>query len=276
MALQLRQIELSAKTVYGPELDNIALCVSLVCCHKSFTTIVFGNHDFPLMASNFGNLTAFTHLAILSVHMHKNDYLWTSDLHSDNAIQFLDPDFLIQHNILAIWGPFLLIFALDMLNVHFRSSWPTDLESVSRVAYLTMKVSTKFEIWSRYHHLLPSHSIIATDTLHYLDLLTLVSGHTWRVTWSTPPPSLKILRLSVLDLWVLTSPTGYHTECFCSHCACAISCDLCVDGKFFPHNWNPWLPFAYSLYSFYGAKMTFTGRLLSAHPMLKLFSDKDF
>jgi len=29
-------------------------------------------------------------------------------------------------------------------------------------------------------------------------------------------------------------------------------------------------------YSFYGAKMTFTGRLLSAHPMLKLFSDKDF
>ena len=32
------------------------------------------------------------------------------------------------------------------------------------------------------------------------DLLTLVSGHTWRVTWSTPPQSLKILRLSVLEL----------------------------------------------------------------------------
>jgi len=38
------------------------------------------------------------------------------------------------------------------------------------------------------------------------DLLTLVSSRTWRVTWSTPPPSLKILRLSVLELWVLTSP----------------------------------------------------------------------
>ena len=35
----------------------------------------------------------------------------------------------------------------------------------------------------------------------HFDLLTLVSGHTWRVTWSTPPPSLKILRLSVLQLW---------------------------------------------------------------------------
>ena len=44
------------------------------------------------------------------------------------------------------------------------------------------------------------------------DLLTLVSGHTWRVTWSTPPPSLKILRLSVLELWVLTSPIGYHWQ----------------------------------------------------------------
>jgi len=75
MALQLRQIELSATTVYGPELDNIALCVSLVRCRKSSTTIVFGNHDFPLMASNFGNLTAFRHLAILSLHMHENDYL---------------------------------------------------------------------------------------------------------------------------------------------------------------------------------------------------------
>jgi len=58
-------------------------------------------------------------------------------------------------------------------------------------------------------------SDIAADTLRDLvtltfDLLTLVSGHTWRVTWSTPPPSLKILRLSILELCVLTSPIGYH------------------------------------------------------------------
>ena len=52
---------------------------------------------------------------------------------------------------------------------------------------------------------LPSYSVIAADTLRDLvtltfDLLTFVSGHTWRVTWSTSPPSLKILRLSVLEL----------------------------------------------------------------------------
>ena len=61
-------------------------------------------------------------------------------------------------------------------------------------------------------HPLPRYSVIAADTLRDLDLLTLVSGHTWRVTWSTPPPSLKILRLSVLELSVLTSPIGYHWQ----------------------------------------------------------------
>ena len=64
---------------------------------------------------------------------------------------------------------------------------------------------------------MPRYSVIAADTLRDLvtltfDLLTLVSGHTWLVTWSTPPPSLKILRLSVLELRVLTSPIGYHCQ----------------------------------------------------------------
>ena len=49
---------------------------------------------------------------------------------------------------------------------------------------------------------------------------------------STPPPCLKILRLSVLELSVLTSPIGYHWQCVCSHCACAVSRDLCVGTNF--------------------------------------------
>ena len=43
-----------------------------------------------------------------------------------------------------------------------------------------------------------------------LDLLSLDSGQTWLVTWSTPPPSLKILRLSVLDSWVMMSAIGHR------------------------------------------------------------------
>ena len=73
------------------------------------------------------------------------------------------------------------------------------------------------QVWSLYDHWLPRYSVIAADTLRDLvtltfDLLTLLSGHTWRVTWSTPPPSLKILWLSVLELWVLTFLIGYHWQ----------------------------------------------------------------
>ena len=52
---------------------------------------------------------------------------------------------------------------------------------------------------------MPRYSVIAADTLRDLvtltfDLLTLVSGHTWLVVWLTPPTSLKIVRLYVLEL----------------------------------------------------------------------------
>jgi len=71
---------------------------------------------------------------------------------------------------------------------------------VSRDVYLMVKVSTKFEVVTTICCL-----VVVADTLRDLvtltfDLFTLVSGHTWRVTWSIPPPSLKILRLSVLEL----------------------------------------------------------------------------
>jgi len=68
-----------------------------------------------------------------------------------------------------------------------------------------------------------------------------------------------MLRLSVLELWVLTSPIGYHWQCVCSHCACAVSRDLCIGGKFSPHIWNPWPRFASSLCNFYGATIKTNG-----------------
>ena len=64
MALRLRQMELLAKTVYGPVLKitqrsaHAQNHVSVQRCRKSFTTIVLDDHDFPLTGSNFGNLTA--------------------------------------------------------------------------------------------------------------------------------------------------------------------------------------------------------------------------
>jgi len=51
--MALRQMELSAKTMYGPVLKIALLSahaqnyLSIERCHKSFTTIILGNHDFP-------------------------------------------------------------------------------------------------------------------------------------------------------------------------------------------------------------------------------------
>jgi len=52
MAIRLRQMELSAKTVYGPVQKITQLSehaqnhVSIERCRKSFTTIALGDHDF--------------------------------------------------------------------------------------------------------------------------------------------------------------------------------------------------------------------------------------
>ena len=55
---------------------------------------------------------------------------------------------------------------------------------MSRDAHLAVTVSTKFEVDTT--NAMPRYSVIAADTLRDLvtltfELLTLVSGHTWRV-----------------------------------------------------------------------------------------------
>jgi len=65
--------------VHGPVLKITQLSahvrnyVSIERCCKSFTTIVLGDHDFPLTGSNFNNLTAFTTIVIhiFTVHAQK-------------------------------------------------------------------------------------------------------------------------------------------------------------------------------------------------------------
>jgi len=102
---------------------------SLERCRKSFTTIVLGDHHFPLTASKFGNLAAFRAiLAIFSLRMRRNGYFWTSGYNSDITIRFLDPDLLMGHGMSAIWERFLLIFAFDKLNIrHISTSGLVDL-----------------------------------------------------------------------------------------------------------------------------------------------------
>ena len=142
---------------------------------------------------------------------------------------------------------------------YFRSSWSSDLESVSHVSPLAMKFSTKFEVDTTKSCLAIALLLLICYVTLTFDILTLVNGHAWGVKLSTPPPSLKILQLFILELWVLTSHTGYNWQCACSHCACTVSRDLCVGGKFFRHIRNPWPRFAYSLYNLYGAMIKTNG-----------------
>jgi len=83
MALRLRQMELSAKTIYGHVLKITPLShhaqnhVSIECCRKSFTTTVLDDHDFPLTASNFDNLSAFRAICshIFTTHAQKRLFM---------------------------------------------------------------------------------------------------------------------------------------------------------------------------------------------------------
>jgi len=63
------------------------------------------------------------------------------------------------------------------------------------------------------------------------------------------------LRLSFLELRVITFPIGYHWKCVRGHCACAESPDTWVGSEKRLHFWNTRPRFAYSLYNFGGSTM---------------------
>ena len=144
--------------------------------------------------------------------MRRNDYLWTSGVNLDTAVRFADPDFLLKCTISAICRRFPLIFAFYSLNVRhistsgFLTYWPR--KYTTRVDPRLI-ISTKFEVDMTIHCRVTA--FLSADTSRDLvtltfDLLALNSCHTWRVTWSTLPPSLKTLRLFVHELRVITFP----------------------------------------------------------------------
>ena len=54
-----------------------------------------------------------------------------------------------------------------------------------------------------------------------------------------------------------------------SHCACAVSRDLCIRGPPKPHVTIFWPRIVYSLYNFYGATMTIKGSFILERPHVK-------
>jgi len=160
-----------------------------------------------------------------------------------------------------------LIFAFYILNVrHISTSGLFDLLTP------TLIIPTKFVVDMTIHSRVTAFLPADTSRNLELDRLTLNSCHTWRVTCTTLPPSLKTLRLFVHELRVIAVPIDYHRKWVRGHCTCAESRDPWVTGQKRFHFWNPRPRFVYTLYNFYWATTTIKCRLLSSRPMLKPFS----
>jgi len=136
-----------------------------------------------------------------------------------------------------------------------RIAWPTDLVRIPHASTPTSIIPTKFEVDMTIHCRVIAFCLLIRHVTLTFDLLTLNSCISWRVTWPTLLRSLKTPCLSVLDLWVITSPVGYHWECVRGHCACAESRDPWIGDQKQLHFWNPRFWFAYSLCNFGGSTM---------------------
>jgi len=135
MALRLRQMELSAKTMYGPVLKTTQLsvhaqitsalnvAVNLLPSSFSATTISRESLQILVMWQHLGQF-----LAIFSLRMRRNGYLWTPVKILTSPFDSLTPISLQSTIFPRFDGRFLLIFALDKLNVrHIPTSGLVDL-----------------------------------------------------------------------------------------------------------------------------------------------------
>ena len=68
-------------------------------------------------------------------------------------------------------------------------------------------------------------------------------------------PATKFETSKPMHSWVITSFIGYNWHCVSSYCACAVSRDLYIEGKFYLHISNSQPRFAYSLCNFGRSKM---------------------
>jgi len=111
-------------------------------------------------------LSIYSHLRLFSaafvLRMRRSGYLWTSGVNLDTAVRFLDPDFLLECKISAIWRRFPLIFVLHFI------FWMSAIFLVPVcLTYWPRKCTThvdphvdKFhQVWSWYVHTLPSYSV---------------------------------------------------------------------------------------------------------------------
>ena len=129
----------------------------------------------------------------------QNGYLWTCSKISDVVIRFPVPISLQSAKFWRFGDVFrwffCILYAECLPYFNFRFDWHTDLERIPHALTSKMIIPTKFEVDMTIHCRVIA--FLSADTSR--DLSTLNSCCT-RVAWPTFPPSLKTLRLSLLEL----------------------------------------------------------------------------
>ena len=110
--------------------------------------------------------------------LRRNGYLCTSGVNFDTAVRFLDPDFLLECKISAIWRRFQLNLAFYMLNVrHISTSGLSD--QLTHASTPTSIIPKKFESPT------PIRSWVMSDNVaHWLPLKIRTRPQRMRrITW---------------------------------------------------------------------------------------------
>ena len=212
---------------------------SVKVAQKCLIAVVLVDVDLPYWTSKVEHLVAFpaTISNICSAHAQKRLFMhFRCKFRQRRSIR--RPRFPIRVQNFGDLTLFYVNFCIQYFDCppyfYFRFVWPTDLEIIPHASTPTSIIPTKFQVDMTIHCRVTA--FLSADTSRdfvtlTFDLLNLNSCCAWRVTLPTMLPSLKTLRLSVLDLWVITFPVGYHWECVRGHCACAESRDPWVGGQ---------------------------------------------
>ena len=186
---------------------------------KCLIAVVLFDVDLPYWTSKVEHSITFAAIVsnICTAHAQKRLFMnFRCKLWHRSSIR--RPRFSVQNfgDLATFSVEFCILYVVCPPYFYFRFVWPTDLESTPHVSIATSIISTKFEVDMTIHCRVIA--FLSADTSRdfvtlTFDFLTLNSCCAWRVTCTTLLPILKTLRLSVLDLWVITFPVDYHWKC---------------------------------------------------------------
>ena len=165
-------------------------------CTRRFTVLDFKSWAYTAYSRIYGHFQQHLYCAMCA-HAQK----WCKFRHRRSICQPRFPVRVQNFGDLATFAvDFCILYSECPLYFYFRFVWPTDLESIPHASTPTLIIPTKFEVDMTIHYRVTA--FLSADTSRDLVTLTLNSCHTWRVTWSTVPPSLNTLRLFVHELRV--------------------------------------------------------------------------